>query len=106
MFGLSELRDLRQNLVEMRKNPAAGAFDSLPPDADDVTRQTLAEQYAPQLKALISKYPWMSDRGSRALRGAPFAERTITQALGDLYNPAQLDVYARIRRLLQDVQAP
>ncbi|MDJ0336652.1 MerR family transcriptional regulator [Cryobacterium sp. PH31-O1] len=105
VFGLAELRDLRQNLVDMRKNPAAGEFDSLPPDADEATRQTLAEQYAPQLSALISRYPWMRDRGSRALRGEAFAERTISQAMGDLYNPAQLDVYDRIRRLLQNDRA-
>lgn len=106
VFGLAELRDLRQNLVDMRTNPVAGEFDSLPPDADEATRQTLAEQYAPQLRALISRYPWMSDRGSRALRGEAFAEQTISRAMGDIYNPAQLDVYARIRRLLQDDQAP
>ncbi|QTE31056.1 helix-turn-helix domain-containing protein [Pengzhenrongella sicca] len=100
VFGLAELRDLRQNMVDMRTNSAAGEFDALPPDADEATRQTLAEQYAPQLSALISRYPWMSDRGSRTLHGAAFTERTIRQALGDLYNPAQLDVYGRIRRML------
>lgn len=106
VFGLAELRDLRQNLVDMRKNPAAEEFDSLPPDADEATRQTLAEQYASQLRALISRYPWMSDRGSRALRGGAFAEQTISEAMRDLYNPAQLDVYDRLHRLLQDYQAP
>lgn len=90
----------------MRKNPAAEEFDSLPPDADEATRQTLAEQYASQLRALISRYPWMSDRGSRALRGGAFAEQTISEAMRDLYNPAQLDVYDRLHRLLQDYQAP
>lgn len=62
LFGLAELRDLRQNLVDMRKNPVAAEFDSLPPDADEASRQTLAEHYAAQFRALISRYPWISER--------------------------------------------
>jgi hypothetical protein len=100
VFGLAELRDLGQNLIDMRKHAVAGEFDSLPPDADEATRQSLAERIAPLLRPLISRYPWMSEPGSRALRGAAFSARTIKQAIGDLYNPAQLDVYDRIRRLL------
>ena len=60
------MRDLRQMLVDTPRTAADIALDELPDDADRATRRRLGEQYAPVLAAMVEKYPWLNDPGSRA----------------------------------------
>ncbi|WP_291048724.1 MerR family DNA-binding transcriptional regulator [Herbiconiux sp.] len=100
LFGLSDLRDLRQNLVDLRQDSAHAEFDELPADADETTRKALAEAYAQQLRRHMTRFPWMSDPAHKALRSPSFIAETVGQALENLYNAAQLDVLARVNTIL------
>lgn len=106
VFGPDEMNDLSAMMIEMGPDPVHREFDSLPPDADDATRQELAEKYAPGLRRISTLYPWMKDPGSRALRGPTFLSETVGQAISELYNPAQLDVLQRATRIVLSDSAP
>jgi DNA-binding transcriptional MerR regulator len=99
VFGPAEMEDVRTMLIDLGKHPLHTQFDTLEEDASEEIRQSLAEHYAPLLSRITSRYPWMSDPGSRAPRGATFAESTLGQAIHDLYNAAQLDVLQRMNKL-------
>jgi len=89
-----------QNMVTDEQGSSTDAqFDALPASADRATRRQLAESLAPVISGLVDQYPWLSDPGSRAPRGSAFAEDTVTQALRELYNPAQLEVLYRAHLL-------
>jgi DNA-binding transcriptional MerR regulator len=84
--------DLMRDLPE---DPAASQLDTLPADADDATRQDLADRLAPHIRSVREAHPGLIDSRSDAPRGSRFAEKTIADAMVDLYNPAQLDVLRR-----------
>jgi hypothetical protein len=83
-------------LQTLPTNPAAGAFDDLPTDADEPTRQDLAERLLPQTLDLRSRLPGLLDANTSSGATAS-AARTIDAAVDDLYNPAQIDVLRRVR---------
>lgn len=105
VFDPTAMDDVRQMLQDSRNDPVDAELDSLAPDADDQTRQDLAERYAPLLQALTARYPWIEDPGQHAPRGRAFAESILGQAIADLYNPAQLDVLQRSYRILQSTRS-
>ncbi|MEU9805928.1 MerR family transcriptional regulator [Mycobacterium sp. NPDC050853] len=71
-------------------------LEDLPADADEPTRADLAERLAVQARRLYTEHPGMLASTADAPRGQQFVERTIAQALLDLFNPAQLDVLVRV----------
>lgn len=77
---------------------AATAFDHLPADTDEQTRQDLAVSLLPRSRTVRAVLPerWSADTSRNAA-----AARTIAEAVGDLYNPAQRDVVRRIGLLLR-----
>lgn len=85
--------------------PEALEFDRLPADADDHTRQHLAERTVPRIRALVAAHPGLLSSTDDAPRGRRFAAEAIGTAIDDLYNPAQLDVLARVSRLLERTSA-
>jgi DNA-binding transcriptional MerR regulator len=101
IFDKSGMDDLRQMIQDSHDDPVRAEFDALPADADEPTRQRLAERYAPVTRSLTAKYPWLDDLGSKAPLGKAAAESLITDALVDLYNPAQLDVLNRSHLIIQ-----
>ncbi len=90
--------DMLQNLPD---DPVAAEFDDLPDDTDEPTRQDVAERMVPYIRSLRARHPDLSEPDSDAPRGARFVERTVAEALQDLYNPAQLDVLQRAEALLR-----
>lgn len=99
VLGPEGLRSYAELLQSYENGPEMTEFDALAPDADDATRQYLAERLLPALRALHRRYPALQDLHSDAPRGAHFARRTFGLALRDLYNDAQLDVLVRVERL-------
>lgn len=95
VFDDPAMHDVQEIVTDALGSSTDAAFDALPPDADLPTRRRLAMELAPVLAAATETYPWMSEPGARAPRGAAFAEETVTQALWELYNPAQLEVLYR-----------
>ncbi|WDV32000.1 hypothetical protein OIM90_13820 [Streptomyces sp. AD16] len=84
----------------------ARELNELPADADELTRQSLAERLVPYVLGLRSRHPGLSDLASDAPRGRQHTAGTLGKAISDLYNPAQVDVMKRLAGLLSDVDAP
>lgn len=95
----------RQAYADMMRavpeDPAATELDDLPADADEATRQNLAERLAPFIGSVRRAHPGLDDSGADAPRGKSFAHRMIGDAMADLYNPAQLDVLRRAEEILR-----
>ena len=96
------LADLRRMVEVDAEAGAVGAeITALPPDADDATRQRLAERLAPTLAQNLIDYPWLADPASHVSRSARATRQTFIEAVGELYNPAQIDVLGRAGLLAQ-----
>lgn len=101
IFDPAAMDDLRQMLQDSHEDPVGAELDKLAPDADEHTRQELAERFAPHSRRLNEKYPWLENPGLNAPKGRAFAESVIGQAIVELYNPAQLDVLVRTHMIMQ-----
>ena len=86
---------------ETPEDPASAEFDTLPADADEPTRNDLAERLALYIRAVNQAHPGLAESRSDAPRGERFATKTISGAMADLYNPAQLDVLRRAGDILR-----
>ncbi|MFE1327682.1 hypothetical protein [Streptomyces sp. NPDC058741] len=82
--------------------PVARELDELPADADEPTRQSLAERLVPHVRGLRGRHPGLSDLAADAPRGRQHTARTLGKAITDLCNPAQVDVMRRLHTLLCD----
>ncbi|MEV1292110.1 MerR family transcriptional regulator [Pseudonocardia sp. NPDC049635] len=89
-------------LQEHPPDPATVAFDQLPADADEPTREHLADRLLSRGAAVRAGVPELWD----AVTGSTAAARTVREAARDLYNPAQLDVLCRIGRRLRSGPEP
>jgi DNA-binding transcriptional MerR regulator len=96
--GLRVYADLLQNTPD---EPAASAFDDLPADADEPTRQDLAERLVPFIRAIRTAHPDLPEAGADAPGGARFVDETVAGAMAELYNGAQLDVLRRANEKLR-----
>ncbi|WP_181781405.1 helix-turn-helix domain-containing protein [Pseudonocardia pini] len=95
--GLQTYADLLQNTPV---DPVDGDFDALAADADEATRQGVAERMVPFLRTLLDSNPGLRDLHADAPGGARFARDTAGKAMQDVYNPAQLDVIRRVGALM------
>lgn len=77
------------------KPPEFTEFDDLPAEADEATRQDLAERMAPLIRQIGADVPSIQVLAAGSPHGVKHAQRTIVQAMLDLYNPAQIDVLVR-----------
>ncbi|KAA9135955.1 MerR family transcriptional regulator [Microbacterium caowuchunii] len=96
LYDADVMADLRR-MVEV--DAGAGALGdeitALAPDADEATRQRLAERLAPTLAQNLIEYPWLSDPTGHLATSENVARQTFTEAVLELYNPAQIDVLTR-----------
>lgn len=86
-------------------DPAATEFDHLSADADESERRHIAERMVPHIQAIRAANPGLEQFRIDAPGGERFAQKTIDTAMRELYNPAQLDVLARIRELIRAQEA-
>lgn len=89
-------------LLELHSTPppqVQAEFDVLPADADEATRQRLAESYAPLVRSQYEEHPSLKDVATSEALTKP----VVLQGLVELYNPAQLDVLQRLNTLLKGV---
>lgn len=96
--GIQTYSDLLQDLPT---DPTTPEFDNLPADSDDSIRQGLAQRIVPVVRALHSAHPGLLDHRSDAPGGVRFVEQTVSKAMRELYNSAQLDVLGRVGKLLR-----
>ncbi|MGW2092185.1 MerR family transcriptional regulator [Promicromonospora sukumoe] len=95
LYTQEAMTDLRK-MVEAEDPGAAGAeFDALPADADEETRQRVAEQLAPDIARHLTDHPWLTSPGDRLARSEEVTRQMFSDAITELYNPAQLDVIRR-----------
>jgi hypothetical protein len=88
------MKDL-QRMVETDDDPVNAEMDALPPDADEATRQDLAERLAPVIAKNLTDYPWLNDPGAHLAKSENVTMQTFIDAVVALYNPAQVDVLTR-----------
>lgn len=95
-FDEDAMADLRR-MVEVDAEAAAVGHEinALAAEADDATRQRLAERLAPTLLQHLIAYPWLSDPTDRLSKSEHVSRQTFIEALAELYHPAQIDVLAR-----------
>jgi DNA-binding transcriptional MerR regulator len=83
-------------LTEDARTEADQDFDDLPPDADESTRQDLAERMVANLHVLRESHPGIFSLGS----ANPQRYRRILEEVSrEVYSPAQMDVLRRMRTL-------
>ncbi|HEX6345616.1 MerR family transcriptional regulator [Umezawaea sp.] len=80
------------------KDPVGLEFDALPADADEQTRQDLADRMSalPIVRELRARFPAPAGIYAGAPRGEEFAMRTMGKVVVELYNEAQIDVLVRM----------
>ena len=98
LYDAEAMADLR-DMFDEEKDDADAAFDVLSEDADESTRQRLAEALAPAIAKNLADYPWLVDPTPHLSKGARTTEDTFRQTMVALYNPAQLDVIVRASRI-------
>ncbi|MCP3017236.1 MerR family transcriptional regulator [Nocardiopsis dassonvillei] len=77
-------------------------FEALPEDADGAVIDRLAARMLPVVRRRREENPWSADPAGDAPGGAERAERTMAEAMAQLYNPAQLRVLKRLSALIRD----
>lgn len=100
LLGPRGLQIYAEMLRNLPANPQASEFDDLSADADDRTRQIVAEGLASYARILRVEHPNLSTLHADSPRSPSFTEQTLGETLNDLYNPAQLDVVRRTKVLL------
>ncbi|GAA4704176.1 DNA-binding transcriptional regulator, MerR family [Promicromonospora umidemergens] len=88
--AMGELRELLS-----RRDPIDDEFDALPADADEALIQDLAERMAGPLAAAQAAFPVVGDAAQFSTHSVERTASTVSQAMGDLYHPAQLEVLRR-----------
>ncbi|HIZ38090.1 MAG TPA: MerR family transcriptional regulator [Candidatus Ruania gallistercoris] len=95
LYDADALADVRK-MVETDIADGTGAeIDRLQPDADEETRQRLADRLVPILTRNLLDYPWLSDPTAHLSKSEHVTRQTMIEAMVELYNPAQLDVLVR-----------
>jgi DNA-binding transcriptional MerR regulator len=96
VVGPRALDAYAERLRAYSREPVITEFNRLPADADEQTRQELAERLVPFIEKLFADVPDRQNLLADAPRGVPFALNAINLAIHDLYNPAQIDVVRRM----------
>lgn len=105
LFDVDALADV-QRMAAGTPDDADADIDRLPADADEATRQELAERLATTLAQNFVDYPWLSDPAAHLSKSRLVTAQTFVDAMVELYNPAQLDVLVRANAIaLERVRA-
>jgi len=94
LFDGQQLTDL-QGLVAGEIDEAGVEFDMLPSDAGEDVRVRLAERLAPGIEEHLRAHAWLSEPVAHVSRRVRRPATALSDALAELYSPAQLDVLAR-----------
>lgn len=104
LYDKSAMNDLRQ-MVQAEPDEAGTEFDTLPADADDATRQRLAEALGPQLAQHLSDFPWLLQPAEHLSKSERVTQETFVETYTELYNEAQLNVLVRAAALANELMA-
>ncbi|MGM1030454.1 MAG: MerR family transcriptional regulator [Actinomycetota bacterium] len=98
LYDQEAIEDLRR-MTEAEPSAADKEFDALPADADEATRERVAEGLAPSLAQQLDEYPGLTDPALHAAQSERVTRETFIEAVVELYNPAQIDVLTRATRI-------
>ncbi|RJQ92342.1 helix-turn-helix domain-containing protein [Amycolatopsis panacis] len=101
VLGQQAMEAFTRMLQDTAEDPTRAEFEHLPDDADEETRQALAERMAPITRDLVERHPKLREIGLEPPHGGPFAAQTVERAIKDLYRPAQLDVLRRLEKEIE-----
>lgn len=94
ILGSQNLQTYADMIQDIPDDPAFKEFDDLPDDADDATRQDLAERMAAPSRAVRAAHPM--EAGDDGPLGRRRAGETMGAAVRELYSKAQIDVLVRL----------
>jgi len=95
LYDESALADI-QKIVDTETDDRLGAdLDDLAPDADEDARRRLVDRLAVSLARNLVEYPWLNDPVAHLAKSPYVTAETMSDAIRELYNPAQLDVLHR-----------
>ena len=106
VLGTQTLQAWADMLQQPVVDHAALQFTHLPADADEQTRADLARGLVPYVRSLYSEHPAIGITNTGTPHTKQYVEETVSEALTQLYNPAQLDVLRRTNRLLAGNSIP
>ena len=95
------LEDIREMSAD-ESDDTGPDIENLPADADDQTRQALAERVAEIIVKHLVNYPWLRNPAEHMPRGSQIGVETFGNALTELYNDAQLDVLFRANTIAEE----
>ncbi|MHC5797084.1 MerR family transcriptional regulator [Lacisediminihabitans sp. FW035] len=94
-----------KTMIESGPDSVDVAFDTLGADADEATRQLLAESLAPKFAKHIADFPWVTELVGHLSKGRRVVKETVVETLIELHNAAQLDVLGRATLIAQSLSA-
>jgi DNA-binding transcriptional MerR regulator len=104
VYDADTMTDMRKMVEDdLESSVVSREIDALGPEADEATRQRLSEELAPELAQNLRDFPWLSDPASQLVGRPEVGTTAIVDALVELYNPAQLDVFARASELAREL---
>lgn len=103
VLGAETMQAWADMLRDPVTDPANERFDALPADAAEQTRDQLARELVPVVRALHARNPSARITNAGSPHSARYVEETVSKALEELYNPAQIDVLRRVKRFLAEL---
>ncbi|MEY2848591.1 MAG: hypothetical protein RI885_1256 [Actinomycetota bacterium] len=94
LYDESAMSDLKE-MVGSEPDAGTVAFDGLAADADETTRQSVAELFAPTIAAHMVDYPWLNAPAGHLSNSPEVTQRTFVEMVTEVYNEAQQDVLVR-----------
>lgn len=104
LYDGDAMADVRR-MIESEPDDASREFDTLSPDADDATRQRVAERFGATIAQALASYPWLNDPAQHLIKSPAVTEDTFVESVAALYNPAQLDVLIRANVIAKELRA-
>ncbi|MFI5933869.1 MerR family transcriptional regulator [Actinoplanes sp. NPDC051494] len=101
LYDDDAMKDL-QRMAENDTDPVNAQLDAMPADADEATRQDVAERLAPVIARNLTDYPWLNNPGAHLSQSENATQQTFVDAVVALYNTAQIDVLVRASRLAHE----
>ncbi|MEV4901244.1 MerR family transcriptional regulator [Citricoccus sp. NPDC055426] len=100
LYDAQAMADLRRMVeVDEAIDHLGSQVDRLPPDADEMSRGRLVRLLAQVIAQNLTEYPWLLNQSEHLCRSESVVRQTISEAITELYNPAQQDVLVRASRM-------
>ncbi|MGP6177681.1 MerR family transcriptional regulator [Microbacterium sp. A196] len=104
LYDAHAMADLRRMVEADEAVDRIGAqVQLLAPDADEASRERLVRLLAPIFAQNLTDYPWLRNHSEHLSRSESVVWQTLSEAVAELYNPAQRDVLERASRAAFDL---